>query len=282
MAHILFPLPSLDFDPSEVAIPWQVLKARGHRVSFATADGQPAQADELMLSGCGLDPWGWVPGLRQLRLLGLVLRADGPARQAFAALQQDPAFQSPLRWAELRASDFDALHFCGGHRARGMRPYLESAVLQRLIANAFEADQPVSAICHGVLLVARSQRADGRSVLYGRKTTSLTWQQERTASALAHVGRFWDPLYYRTYPEAAGQPAGWMSVQQEVTRALASEADFLDVPRSSPHYLRQTLGLARDRPDDLRPSWVVRDGNYLSGRWPGDAHGLALGLAEVL
>src|SRR3546814_13138878 len=71
---------------------------------------------------------------------------------------------------------------------------------------SFAADKPVAAICHGVLLAARSKRADGRSVLHGRKTTALSWRHERTASAFAHVGRFWDRNYYRTYPEEDGQP----------------------------------------------------------------------------
>src|SRR3546814_15614472 len=93
----------------------------------------------------------------------------------------------------------------GGHRARGMREYLESPVLQKLVADFFAADKPVAAICHGVLLAARSKRADGRSVLHGRKTTALSWRHERTASAFAHVGRFWDRTHSPTYPEEAGQ-----------------------------------------------------------------------------
>jgi hypothetical protein len=93
--------------------------------------------------------------------------------------------------------------------------------LQRCVKHVFDADKPVAAICHGVLLAARSKRVDGRSVLYGRKTTALTWKQERTASSIAHVGRWWDRNYYRTYTVAPEQPAGFMSVQHEVTRALA-------------------------------------------------------------
>ncbi|HEY1588195.1 MAG TPA: hypothetical protein VGG00_00580, partial [Rhodanobacter sp.] len=82
-------------------------------------------------------------------------------------------------------------------------------------------------------------------------------------------------LYYRTYAEAPGQPAGYMSVQQEVTRALADPRDFLDVPRDAPDYHRKTNGLARDSERDPTPAFVVRDGNYLSARWPGDVHRFA-------
>jgi putative intracellular protease/amidase len=33
---------------------------------------------------------------------------------------------------------------------------------------------------------------------------------------------------------------------------------------------------------DDRPAWVVRDGSYVTARWPGDAHTFAKTFAEVL
>jgi putative intracellular protease/amidase len=276
MARILIPLPPRDFDPSEVAVSWRTLHREGHEVVFATPDGTPAEADGLMLSGVGLDPWGWLPGLKRLRLVGLLLRANADARRAHSALLQDAAFRSPLRWDALDAASFDGLLLPGGHRARGMREYLESPLLQALVAAFFAAGKPVAAICHGVLLAARSRSAGtGKSVLYGRRTTALTWALERKAWATARVTRFWDPHYYRTYREAPGQPAGYMSVQQEVTRLLADPADFVDVPRDAPDYRRKTRGIARDSGQDASPAFVLRDGNYLSARWPGDVHRFA-------
>lgn len=276
------PLPRRDFDPTEAAIPWRVLTDLGHRVSFATPDARAARADDLMITGRGLDPWSPLPLLGHLKLIGLILRADARARDAYRSMSRSKAFRTPFAWSALDAATFDGLVLCGGHRARGMREYLESEKLQSLVAAFFAADKPVGAICHGVLLAARSRRADGRSVLAGRRTTALTWRQERTASALAHVGRFWDRNYYRTYPESAGQPAGYMSVQHEVTRALDSPEDFLDVPSQARDRFRKTGGLHRDSPDDLRPAFVVRDGNYVSARWPGDAHAFSLAFEEAL
>jgi putative intracellular protease/amidase len=40
--------------------------------------------------------------------------------------------------------------------------------------------------------------------------------------------------------------------------------------------------MARDTFDDDRPAFVVRDGNYVSARWPGDAHTFARTFAAVL
>lgn len=272
MARILIPLPRRDADPSEVAVSWRVLHEGGHEVVFATPDGQAAALDDIMLSGIGLDLWGWMPGLKRLRLIGLLLRANADARGDHEAMQDDEAFRKPLSWSALGASAFDGLLLPGGHRARGMREYLESPQLQNLVAEFFAAEKPVAAICHGVLLAARSHAIDGRSVLHGKRTTALTWPLEHKAWSVARITRFWDPDYYRTYREIPGQTQGYMSVQQEVTRALADPGDFIDVPRDATAYRRKTSGLSRDSDDDASPAFVVRDGNYLSARWPGDVH----------
>ena len=283
MARVLFLLPALDFDPSEAAVSWQVLVNAGHVVRFATPDGRPAVADDMMLTGRGLDLWGQIPLLRNLPLLGLLMRANRNARQAYAKMIVDPNYVAPQRWDAIDPMAFDALLLPGGHRARGMRNYLESDILQRLVAHFFDEEKPVAAICHGVLLAARSiSKRTGRSVLNGYRTTALTWAFESSAWSVTRITRFWDPNYYRTYLEQDGQPKGFMSVQQEVTRSLACAQDFRDAPRTDPHYRRKTLGLKRDSMDDATPAFVVQDRNYVSARWPGDAHSFAKTFAGML
>jgi putative intracellular protease/amidase len=282
MAKVLIPIPHRDFDPSEAAVSWSVLKRLNHSVAFATPDGKPGRADDLMLTGEGLDIWGFIPGLRHVVAVGRLMRANAAARHAYVAMEHEAAFRAPLKWNEIRRQDFDGLLLPGGHRARGMREYLESEVLQRLVGDFFAANLPVAAICHGVVLAARSRGPDGRSVLYGRRTTALSWSFERKAEIVGRVVRFWDPHYYRTYLDAPGELTGYRSVQQEVARALARPEDFLDVPVGAPDYGRKTDGLSRDTFDDERPAFVVRDGNYVSARWPGDAHTFAKTFAALL
>ena len=84
MARVLLPLPARDFDPSEAAVSWRVLVAAGHVVGFVTPDGLPAAADEIMVTGKGLDFWGAIPVLRNWPLIGLLLRANRDAREAYA------------------------------------------------------------------------------------------------------------------------------------------------------------------------------------------------------
>ena len=283
VAVVLIPLPELDFDPTEVGVSWKVLSELGHEVRFATPRAQLARGDDLMVTGHGLDPWGFLPGISRLVGIGRILRADERGRAAYDELLRTPAFSSPIGWADIDLDDCDGLLLPGGHRARGMRPYLESHILQEAVVKAFGAAKPVAAICHGVLLAARSiDPKTGHSVLYGRKTTALTWGLERRAWSVARITRFWDPTYYRTYTEGPGQPTGFMSVQQEVTRALARPEDFRDVTTGTPDATRKSSGRARDRIDDDRPAFVVEDRGYLSARWPGDVHTFARRFSSML
>jgi putative intracellular protease/amidase len=282
MASVLIPTPAVDFDPTEVAVSWRVLTRLGHKIGFATPHGQMARADELMLTGEGLDLWGFMPVLRRVVAIGRPLRADRAARDAYAQMENSTEFRAPIRWEEIDLAAVDGVLLPGGHRARGMRAYLESELLQARVVEAFGRGMPVAAICHGVLLAARSiDPATGRSVLCGRNTTGLTWSLERTAWRVARIIRFWDRDYYRTYTEQPGQPAGYMSVQA-LTRALAAVEDFQDVPPDDPYATRKASGRYRDTVDDERPAFVVQDGSYLSARWPGDVHTFAKRFAAIV
>lgn len=247
MATILIPIPSSDFDPTEAAVPWKMLRASGHRIVFATPDGKPGAADARILTGQGFGP------------LGRMLMADANGRQAYAEMAKSPEFLQPIRWAEARISDFQGLLLPGGH-APGMKPYLESTDLQSLVAAAFAAELPVAAICHGVVLAARSRAAGGQSVLHGLKTTALTKPMELTAWSLTCA---WLGSYYRTYPT---------TVEDEVTAALGASGEFIRGPMST----------KRDAPDQLERGFTVRDGQYLSARWPGDAHRFAVEFGGML
>jgi protease I len=247
MATILVPIPNSDFDPTETAVPWNILRSAGHTLVFATPDGRPGSADRRMLTGQGLG------------LLARVLMADSNARQDYQRMERSDEFQQPIAYDAIASADFQALLLPGGH-APGMKPYLESARLQAAVGEFFQAQKPVGAICHGVIVAARSRSATGRSVLWGKKTTALTKILELSGWALT---RLWLKNYYRTYP----QP-----VQDEVKAALASPADFIGGP----------LALTRDSPTNPAPGFTVLDGNYLSARWPGDAHRFGSEFAKLL
>lgn len=114
----------------------------------------------------------------------------------------------------MRASDYSGLLLPGGH-AKSIRAYLESSEAQRIardfMTNAANTPEhkPVAAICHGVLVLARATGANGKPLLHGKRVTALTWPLEKKAWQVARISRFWEPNYYRTYPEATGEPSGY-------------------------------------------------------------------------
>ena len=245
---VLIATSTVDFDPTEVAVPWQILTNAGHKVIFATDTGKAGAADPRMLDGNGFG------------VLKPLLIAQKPAREAYHAILQDAAFQAPISYSDIVVQDFDGLVLPGGH-AKGVKPYLESVVLQRAIAGFFAAGKPVGAICHGVVAACRAKDpATGLSVLHGRKTTALLRRQERLAYQLTRI-KLGD--YYLTYP---------VTVQDEVTAALATVDDFNEGPTP----------VLRDDMDHLGRGFTVRDGNYLSARWPGDVHSFSLTFLEML
>lgn len=244
MKTVLIPIPDIDFDPTEVSVPWKVLKEKGYRILFATPSGKPGQADPIMVTGKGL------------RILSSLLKAKAEDVSLYRELEASPEFLDPKKYESVKQDSFDVLLLPGGH-AKGMRTYLESSSLQSLVGEAFAQKKPVAAICHGVLLAARSKNPKtSKSSLHGRRTTGLLKSQELLAWNLT---RAWMDDYYRTYP---------IPMEEEVRTYLASSEDFIQGP----------LPIARDSFRNTKPGFILRDDTYLSARWPGDAHKFALEL----
>jgi putative intracellular protease/amidase len=231
---------------TEVAVPWRVLTQLGHVVRFATELGCSAPAaDQRLLDGVIFGRLG----------------AAAEAKTFYAQMQADDSFCVPLAWGDIHPEDFDGLLLPGGH-APGMRQYLGSEVLRGKVAEYWALGRPVGAICHGVLVLARTKDVTtGRSLLCGRRTTCLPKYMERSAylSTAWRLGR-----YYRTYPEY---------VEDEVRGSLRDATDFVRGPRV----------LSRRGTDaDDTPAFIVEDGNYVSARWPGDAYLFAKAFAARL
>ena len=232
MATVLVPLPDRDFDVTEVAVPWKLLVEAGHQVVFATEAGATPTCDPLLVTGVVFGKLG-----------------ARPEPLAFYR-EMEPALATAVPWGGLDVARVDALLLAGGH-APGMRQYLGSDVVHRIIASFFATDRPIAAICHGVLAAARSHRSDGKSVLHGTRTTCLPKYMERSA----YLATFWRRgRYYRTYPAY---------VEDEVRAALETAEHFERGPKE--------LSKRGTREDDTH-AFVVEDGRYVSARWPGDAY----------
>jgi len=246
---ILIPLPSYGFDPTEVAIPWKILSENNFQIIFATPQGKKAECDIIMITGKGLGPF------KKL----LVARKD--AVDSYWEMLASSAFNNPIKYKDINEKDFDSIYLPGGHD-KGVKEYLESTVLQTIIPQFFNTNKKVGAICHGVILLARSKNLKtNKSVLYNYKTTSLLKSQELLAHNLT---KLWIGDYYLTYPEK--------TVEDEVVSVLKNKTQFILGPKP----------IFRDTLNNLKHGFVVRDKNYLSARWPGDIYSFALAYVKML
>src|ERR1700722_5818305 len=107
MGTVLIPIPDRDFDPTEVAASWQVLRGNGHQVVFATESGAPGIADDTMGTGRGLDIWSALAVLGAITAVGRALRANKAARGASRAMLSSPEYQNPSSWAEATLAGLD-------------------------------------------------------------------------------------------------------------------------------------------------------------------------------
>ena len=247
--RVVLPLPAHGFETTEASVPWKVLTDAGCTVTIATPDGAVAQPDETTLTGKGLG------------MLGYIFRAQKPARAAYAAMSQSASFQAPVTWSDINADDFDAIVIPGGHH-QDMRPFLESVVLQAAIGEFFAQDKLVAAICHGVLLAARSTGTDGNSVLYGRRATTVPAATENMV---------WKMCHKKVGHERFGKPYD-LTAEEEVRELLASPDDLLIAKP----------GLRKDAPGKEARGVCIVDGNFLSSRLPHDAWCFAKTVAETL
>ena len=243
---ILTLLPTHDFDPTESALPWAALSVAGHEMRFATPDGRPGAADERLLTK-GFGP------------LDRLLMTRAEVLEHYRRMEASPSFRAPVKYDDVDPETVDMLLVPGGH-APGMRTMLDSDAAKRIVVAQFRRGGAVGTVCHGVLLLARSIDPEtGRSVLYGKKTTGLPRRMELPAWVITR------PVlgdYYRTYPR---------SVESEVLAAVRSKRDFDRGP----------LLPLRDSAERVARGFVVRDGNYVSARWPGDCHAYAAALVDV-
>ncbi len=249
MKKILVPLPRYGADPTEVAIPWKFLSEQKYQLTFITPDGKQAKPDSAMLNGDNLGIWK------------SLLKARQDAVDACHQMEQSEGFKSPQKYDAINVDEYDALLLPGGHDKR-VREYLESEILQQQVVEFFKQKKPVAAICHGVVLAARSiDKNTGKSVLNGYKTTSLLKSQEMAAY---NMTRLWLKDYYLTYPG--------LTVEDEVTAALSSPEDFSTGPKP----------ILRDDMRHLKRGFTVKDRHYLSARWPGDIYNFSLEFIKMI
>ncbi|STX27968.1 DJ-1 family protein [Legionella beliardensis] len=242
-------LPEQGFDPSEAVIPWHILSQAGCRVCFATPDKQVSKADKRMVT-------------QGLGLLSPFLMTSKIALDLYQCMIKTPEFKQPFAYEEINTEEIYGMIFPGGH-GEGIKSMLESQILHKKIVECFNQNKIIGALCTGVLTVARSiDPKTQKSVLFNKKTTAVTRWMELSGWYLT---RHYFHNYYRIYPTTA---------QDEIEKLLSNRKQFY-------------TGGARVFPMKyskrfLYNQFTVLDGNYVSGRWPGDCYRFAHDLVRLV
>jgi putative intracellular protease/amidase len=145
-------------------------------------------------------------------------------------------FNATHKASALKADDYSAVFLPGGHGT--MWDTAVDDATARLVSEAFNATKPVAAVCHGPAGLVKATRADGKSIVFGKRVNAFT-NEEETAVGLMDVvpfhlesklrelggvfesGAMWQPYAVRDGQLITGQnPASSALVAQHVIAAL--------------------------------------------------------------
>lgn len=149
---------------SEVTHPHQVLTDGGYKIDFVSPKGgeAPVDPDSLDLKD-GLNAAFW--NNPKLRL----------------------AVQNTMRPSEVRAEDYAAIYFAGGHGAMWDLP--DNAELAALTAKIYEQGGVVGAVCHGPAGLVNVKLSNGHYLVKDMYVAAFTNDEEREVG-LAEVVPF--------------------------------------------------------------------------------------------
>jgi putative intracellular protease/amidase len=173
MAKILFVMTGADhwtladgtrhptgFWGEEAAAPYRAFTEAGHEITVATPGGVQPPADRASLTP----------------------EANGGQHAADTVDEALAAFtglRRPFRLEDVRAADYDAVFYPGGHGP--MEDLSGDAESARLLTETLESDKPLGIICHGPAALLATQGADGRSPFSGYRLTGFSNAEERQA-----------------------------------------------------------------------------------------------------
>lgn len=132
----------------EFAVPFLVFEKSGIEITIASPNGMLSPVDEKSMS-CS-NPEEWDKCIKILR--------------------------NTKRLSTVDYKSFDGVYFPGGHGP--MFDLAESDEVAKIVEHFFSEGKLISAICHGPAALVKAKREDGKSILYNKRVTSFTNEEE--------------------------------------------------------------------------------------------------------
>jgi putative intracellular protease/amidase len=171
----------------EFASPYYVFKDAGAQITLASPKGgQPP-----------IDPKSDAPDAQTAATRRFA--EDAEAQQLLA---------SSLPLAQVRAEDFDALFYPGGHGP--LWDLAEDATSIALIERFIALGKPVGAVCHAPGVLRHVKAADGTPLVRGKRVTGFS-NSEEAAVELTDVVPFLVEDMLKTHGGVYGRAADWHS-----------------------------------------------------------------------
>ncbi|GGM45629.1 hypothetical protein GCM10012275_15860 [Longimycelium tulufanense] len=149
----------------EFVVPHRTFLEAGHRVDIATPDGVAPTFDHQSLTA---------------RYAG----GEDNARDYTAYLRQiDRELRAPLRLADVRIADYDAVFIPGGHSP--LEDLAHDPDLGRLLLATEAEGKLVAALCHGAGGLLSANLSGGRWLFAGRRMAVFTDEEEHAYNTAA-------------------------------------------------------------------------------------------------
>lgn len=137
----------------EVTHPYKELVDAGFDVDIASIVGGKAPVDERSLAD-----------------------ADTTNQWFIADNKHNAKLQQTLKLADLKASDYKAVLFAGGHGT--MWDFPQDKALQQFAADLYQNNGIVAAVCHGPAALLNIKLADGSYLIAGKQVTGFSNTEE--------------------------------------------------------------------------------------------------------
>ncbi|HJT12445.1 MAG TPA: type 1 glutamine amidotransferase domain-containing protein [Dongiaceae bacterium] len=128
----------------------------GFEVDFVSPEGGYTPIDPHSLAMAQPVDWEWYHDKAFMRRLGAALRPS-----------------------EVKAEDYGAIYFVGGHGV--IWDFPDNRELQALSREIYEQGGIVSSVCHGAVGLLNVQLSDGTPLIKGKKLTGFSNEEERLA-----------------------------------------------------------------------------------------------------
>ncbi|KIF73405.1 thiamine biosynthesis protein ThiJ [Streptomyces sp. 150FB] len=148
------------FWAEELVAPHALFREAGHNVVIATPGGVAPTIDARSLAA---------------EANGGQERADELAR----ALDEMEDLRKPVKLADVRVEDYDAVFYAGGHGP--MEDLAVDPVSGRLLVAALASGNPLGIVCHGPAALLATVDGAGQSVFAGYRATGFTNAEETHA-----------------------------------------------------------------------------------------------------